>query len=274
SPSASLGGPSAALSAIAGGAGGGAGLVSNLVGGALSNALSGAVSNVVGGAVSSVLGAAGVNAHVSGVVNSVLSAALAGGKAQEGSGPVKACTHSELRRTPALGSETRTTEQLTQSLEDEAKRLDQLAAQKQVLAMGEKDPEERKVLQRSAENTRKGAQDKRFEALVARDTNAKEVSVAVSCAGCGEMLAEFDVVTGNGTYKEVKASGGAVKVQQLYKEMELAKNPVIAPHGTVVHLAVPGDGRQRAEARNRFVRPGGRKMTNKGAGYDRLIQEH
>jgi hypothetical protein len=184
------------------------------------------------------------------------------------------CTHPEIRREPPLGSEQRTTAELAQSLEDEADRLDKLAEQKTRDAVLESDKAQRSKLLEAAASTRDGAKDKRFEATVARDTKAKEVSVKVFCVVCEEMLAEFDVVTAKGTYKEVKESGKAVKVSQLYKEIKLAQDSRVAPAGTVVHLAVPGDGKQRAHALNRFVRPGGRKMTNKGAGYNHLIQEH
>ncbi|MFY0578724.1 PAAR domain-containing protein [Cystobacter fuscus] len=204
-------------------------------------------------------------------------AATSGSGQQRQQVPKKAsdeCTHAQFQRTPPLGSETRSPEELAKSLEDEAGRLDRLAEEKRIAAMEEKDPEKRRALIRAAESTRSGAQDKRFEAKVARDTKAREVSVTVSCEACGKLLAEFDVVTAKGTYKEVKESGQAVDVGQLYKEMQLVQDPLVAPPGTIVHLALPGDGKQRARAIKRFVRSNGRKMTNKGAGYDRLIQEH
>jgi hypothetical protein len=82
----------------------------------------------------------------------------------------------------------------------------------------------------------------------------------------------------------VKSSGQAVSVSQFYKEIQLARDPLVAPPGTIVHLAIPvwkwkePDRKepelQRPKALNRFVREGGRKMTNKGAGYNSVIQEH
>ncbi|HYO71756.1 MAG TPA: DUF4150 domain-containing protein [Archangium sp.] len=184
------------------------------------------------------------------------------------------CPHPQIQRDPPLGTEKRSSEELAKSLDDEADRLEKLAGDKILEATQEVDATKREKLLSSAASTRDGAKDKRFEAKVARDTKAKEVSVKVFCAVCGETLAEFDVVTAKGTYKEVKESGQAVKVSQFYKEMQLARDPLVAPPGTVVHLAVPGDGKQRTQALKRFVRPGGRKMTNKGVGYDRVIQEH
>ncbi|MBU8895144.1 DUF4150 domain-containing protein [Corallococcus sp. M34] len=201
-------------------------------------------------------------------------AATMAGEMQAAKMVAGSCTHPQIRREPALGTETRSSEELAKSLDDEANRLDKLADEKMIEAMQEVDMARSADLKRRAAHTRDGAKDKRFEARVARDTKAKEVSVKVCCSVCGKILAEFDVVTANGTYKEVKESGQAVKVGQFYKERELARDPLVAPFGTVVHLAVPGDGKQRGEALKRFVRSGGRKMTNKGAGYDRVIQEH
>ncbi len=182
------------------------------------------------------------------------------------------CGHPEVRREPPLEEETRTTEELASSLDDQASQLDAIATEKDRLAGLATDPGEIKKLKKGARDTRKGAQHKRFESLVARDTNAKEVEVKIFCAICDAELAEFDVITGNGVHKEVKYTGKAVSVKQLYKEKTFAKLPQIAPPGAVVHLAVPGG--ERAAARKRFVRPDSRAMTNKGQGYDSVIQEH
>lgn len=155
------------------------------------------------------------------------------------------------------------------SLDDQAARLDAIAVEKDRLArLAAPGSRTAKSLASGARSVREGAQHKRFEAHVARDTNAKEVEVKIFCAICDAELAEFDVITGNGVHKEVKYTGKAVSVKQLYKEKTFAKLPQIAPPGAVVHLAVPGG--ERAAARKRFVRPDSRAMTNKGQGYDCL----
>ncbi|RJS27287.1 hypothetical protein DRW03_02635 [Corallococcus sp. H22C18031201] len=201
-------------------------------------------------------------------------AATLAGEMQAAKMVAGSCTHPQIRREPALGTETRSSKELAKSLDDEANRLDKLADEKMIEAMQQVGQNRREELLNSAKDTRRGALDKRFEAKVARDTNAKEVSVKVLCSVCGISLGEFDVVTAKGTYKEVKEGGQAVRVDQFYTQRELVRNPLVAPLGTVVHLAVPGDGRQRARALKCFVRSGGRKMTNKGAGYNQVIQEH
>lgn len=182
------------------------------------------------------------------------------------------CSHPKLERDPELGKETRTTEQLVQSLLDEADRLEVLAKEKQALALTIQDASERRKAWDAARDTKEGARHKRFEAYVAKETRAQEVSVKVKCLDCGYTVAEFDVVTNGGIYKECKASGAAVSVEQIFKEIACVTSSNIAPPGTKVHAAIPGG--ERKAALNRFVRPGGRKMTNKGAGFNRLIQEH
>lgn len=184
------------------------------------------------------------------------------------------CTHPKLRRDPPLSDDTPSTEENVEYLNSEADRLEALAAEKFDDARSENDAKERKALIKSARDTKKGAADKRFEAIVAKETNAKEVEVKIYCAVCDKLQGEIDIITRSGVHKEAKSSGKAVDPEQFYKECALCENPVIAPTKTIVHLAVPGDGRQRKKALNRFVRPGGRSMTNKGGGYNRLIQEH
>lgn len=177
------------------------------------------------------------------------------------------CPCDDLRREPPEGQETRSTEELAQSLDEEADRLDTIAAATDAEALAAA-PADQASLRGKAKDQRKGAADKRFEALVARDTRAKEVSVKLICKKCGKVAAEFDVITGSGVIKECKNGGKAIDIAQFYKEKRLA------PPGATVHLAVPGDGTQRKKAIARFKRPGGREMTNKGRGYNREIQEH
>lgn len=181
------------------------------------------------------------------------------------------CLHGSVRRDPPKGSETRTTEEQAKDMDDEADRLEALGNAKLEEAASAP-PSEAKALRKSGMDSIKGAGDKRFEARLARDTRAKETNIKVYCNDCGMLLAEFDVVTNSGVHKECKSSGSAVDVSQLYKEINLAALPAVGAPGTIVHLAIPGG--ERKAALKRFVRPHGRKMTNKGAGYDRVIQEH
>jgi uncharacterized Zn-binding protein involved in type VI secretion len=198
-------------------------------------------------------------------------ATLMGNTGPDAPKPGDVCAHANIRRDPEKGTETRSTEEQAQAMDDEADRLDGLGKANAAAAATATGLAANALKDRAAGNF-KGAADKRFEAKVTRDTQAKETNVKVMCKDCGMTLAEFDVITNNGTHKECKSSGGAVSVGQLYKEIELAALPTVGGPGTAVHLAIPGG--QRKAALNRFVRSGGRKMTNKGAGYDRLIQEH
>lgn len=195
------------------------------------------------------------------------------GAVQEPASKDGSCLHENLRREKPLGVETRSTQELVQELDAEADRLDALAQIKQSVAMAANGVERKKLLE-SAMDTKSGAADKRWEAKVAQDTEAKEVSVKIICADCGSLQGEYDVITKKGTHKECKRSGKAVSPRQFWKEVNFAKMPGIAPPNSVVHLAVPGDGVQRKKALDSFTRPGGKKMTNKGAGYQRVIQEH
>jgi hypothetical protein len=79
----------------------------------------------------------------------------------------------------------------------------------------------------------------RFEQFVTEDTNAKEISVKVTCKDCNKLLAEFDVVTEDGIVKECKSSWNQVSEEQFQREAALAQRPDIFGPGTVVHIAVP-----------------------------------
>jgi hypothetical protein len=173
------------------------------------------------------------------------------------------CADPKIVREPPAGSESRSTEELVKSLEDEAARLKQIGLDKLSSAKIPKDIQK-------AQDSLKGADDKLFEAKVAKDTKAKEVNITFKCVACGKKVGEFDVVTGKGIVKEVKSSASDIDVKQLHKEIALAAD-FIGPN-TVVHWAIPSG--QRKDAAKRFKRPGGRPMTNKGAGYNHLIQEH
>lgn len=79
------------------------------------------------------------------------------------------------------------------------------------------------------------ASTKAFEQKVAADTNAREQSVDYYCPDCG-MQGELDCITEDGTVKEAKISGSAVKSAQLTKHASAAA--VLFP-GAAVHAAVP-----------------------------------
>lgn len=84
-----------------------------------------------------------------------------------------------------------------------------------------------------------------FEQKVANDTQAKEVSVDYFCPDCG-MQGELDCITKDGTIKEAKISGKAVKADQIAKHMSAAA--VLFP-GAPVHAAVPaGQAREVTSA--------------------------
>lgn len=174
------------------------------------------------------------------------------------------CSDPKIVRNPPAGYETRSPQELVQHLENEANDLEK----KGLSALADAGRDEARI--KSAKSMLSGAADKRFEAQVARDTNAKEVNVKFTCAACGKLFGEFDVITAKGTVKEAKNSASQIDVDQFHKERALAA--VFEPPGTIVHWAIPRGTRK--VALKRFVRPSGRRMTNKGAGYNGVIQEH
>lgn len=103
----------------------------------------------------------------------------------------------------------------------------------------------------------------RFENKVAEETNAKEISVKITCKDCGIVLGEFDVVTEDGIVKECKASWSQVNEGQFLKEQALAQHSKVFGPGTVVHISIPKGQRGRLN----------KKFLNK-ANVTGKIQEH
>jgi hypothetical protein len=103
----------------------------------------------------------------------------------------------------------------------------------------------------------------RFEQKVADDTNAQEINVKITCRDCGKVIAEYDVVTEDGTVKECKSSWNQVSEEQFVRETALAQRPDVFGPGTVVHIAVPDGQRGRLD----------RKFSDKSVAAGK-IQEH
>lgn len=176
----------------------------------------------------------------------------------------ESCSHPQIVRDPPAGTEKRSSEEIAADIEQEADGLEQAGLAKLAAAGGDEEAVQ------SAKSMISGAADKRFEARVVRDTKAKEANVKFKCAACGCLVGEFDVITAKGTIKEAKNSAKKMDIKQFYKERALAAQ--FEGPGAVVHWAIPSGTRK--DALKRFVRPSGRRMTNKGAGYNHLIQEH
>src|SRR5205085_2931070 len=67
------------------------------------------------------------------------------------------------------------------------------------------------ALLNQAQEAERAANAIAFEQHVADETNAQETSIEYHCPDCG-MRSEFDVITEDGTVKEVKSSANAVDV--------------------------------------------------------------
>jgi hypothetical protein len=177
--------------------------------------------------------------------------------------PSAECTHPNIEREPEKGEhEINQQERIAQrkrALAREEKKVDRLVDK----AASTADPAKASELFDAALELDSSLKGERFEQKVTDDTNAKEVAVKLICKDCGLIIAEFDVVTEDGTVKECKASWNQVNENQFLREQALAQRADVFGPGTVVHIAIPKGERGRLD----------RKFKNKANAAGK-IQEH
>jgi hypothetical protein len=168
----------------------------------------------------------------------------------------KDCPHANLKRDPEKGQPSNDypdppgsqQQRLANKKRRKAERLFGLALKAEAAG----NPARANSILNKAAGLDDNANGHEHEANVARDTNAKEVSIKVTCKDCGKLLQEFDVVTEDGVVKECKQRGQAVDEGQYLREKALAQNPAVFGPGTVVHIALPKGERQNvARLRNK-----------------------
>lgn len=173
------------------------------------------------------------------------------------------CPHPNIKREPEKDEhEINQQERIAQrkrALAKEEKKIDRVVGK----AASTADPVKASELFDAALELDASLKGERFEQKVADDTKAKEVAVKLICRDCGLIIAEFDVVTQDGTVKECKASWNQVNENQFLREQALAQRPDVFGPGTVVHIAIPKGERGRLD----------RKFTNKANAAGK-IQEH